>query len=415
MFPNTSWSNESSDVMRGAVVTSPMEAVLITGSTPVMPLTEDDVGSTSNPQRTIVNVILETVTLSILWVAALVGNSLVCLVIYRSRRLQSTTNYFVVSLACADLVYAIFVMPFLLANLLAGRWIGGVVLCKFVRYTQWVVPISMVTVLISICVDRFYTIIYPLSFKVTRGDAKRMILLSWLVAVVLASPGLYLYGLQEDSAQGTGGGLHCRMYLQNNWDGLFVLFLAIGMYFLPMFGIVIGYSRIFRFIWQSGVGGRTFQRTVNSVPRSKVKMVKLIIVVNLVIFVLMTPWLMCQLYYCMRSANGPINSTVYIAVVWVFFSNTVTKPAIYLCYNSNFRRGCKEVLCMSSMKCYRSNAYTITATSHFGKRNHIGVVEPSLYGSEIRRIESPTKTFDRTTMVDKIAWPISSQAPSTYL
>jgi len=41
-----------------------------------------------------------------------VGNVLVCLVIHRSRRLQSTTNYFVISLAAADLLLSVVVMPF---------------------------------------------------------------------------------------------------------------------------------------------------------------------------------------------------------------------------------------------------------------------------------------------------------------
>ena len=45
-------------------------------------------------------------------------------------------------------------------------------MCKFVRYVQFVVPCSTIAVLVSICVDRFYTIIYPLSFKVSRTGAK---------------------------------------------------------------------------------------------------------------------------------------------------------------------------------------------------------------------------------------------------
>ena len=56
-------------------------------------------------------------------------------------------------------------------------------MCKFVRYVQFVVPCSTIAVLVSICVDRFYTIIYPLSFKVSRTGAKRMIVGSWILAL----------------------------------------------------------------------------------------------------------------------------------------------------------------------------------------------------------------------------------------
>ncbi|KAK9511666.1 hypothetical protein O3M35_000285 [Rhynocoris fuscipes] len=42
----------------------------------------------------------------------LFGNVLVILAVYRERSLQSATNYFIVSLALADLLVAVLVMPF---------------------------------------------------------------------------------------------------------------------------------------------------------------------------------------------------------------------------------------------------------------------------------------------------------------
>ena len=42
----------------------------------------------------------------------LFGNVLVILAVYRERALQSVTNYFIVSLALADLLVAVLVMPF---------------------------------------------------------------------------------------------------------------------------------------------------------------------------------------------------------------------------------------------------------------------------------------------------------------
>ena len=108
----------------------------------------------------------EAASLILLWLLVVFGNLLVCLVIYRSRRLQSTTNFFVVSLAVSDLCVAIAVMPWVFVSVLAGHWVFGAAICRLVKFVQVALPACTMYVLVSICVDRFYTIIYPLSFKV---------------------------------------------------------------------------------------------------------------------------------------------------------------------------------------------------------------------------------------------------------
>ena len=48
---------------------------------------------------------------------------------------------------------------------------------------------------------------------------------------------------------------------------------------------------------------------------------------------------------------------------WLYFASAAAKPLVYVTLNANFRRGCREVMCMSAMRCYRRHAYTITTTS----------------------------------------------------
>jgi G protein-coupled receptor 19 len=95
------------------------------------------------------------------------------------------------------------------------------------------------------------------------------------------------------------------------------------------------------------------------------------------------------------------------------FLTTIMKPLIYMMYNSNFRRGCREVFCMSNMRCYRSHTYAITTASNIGKKNHVGVM-PVDTGNRIA-IQSPTFTFNRTVISEKTAWPVSASISTTYL
>jgi hypothetical protein len=52
-----------------------------------------------------------TLILTIIPALTLFGNSLVCLSVWRETTLRSATNYFIVSLAVADIMVAVLVMP----------------------------------------------------------------------------------------------------------------------------------------------------------------------------------------------------------------------------------------------------------------------------------------------------------------
>ena len=75
-------------------------------------------------------IVLLTVT-AIMIIFSLVGNSLVCLSFYRNRRLRSITNFYVLSLAIADITFAIFVSPFNVISIGYRRWPFDFNFCQF--------------------------------------------------------------------------------------------------------------------------------------------------------------------------------------------------------------------------------------------------------------------------------------------
>ncbi|CAB1346321.1 unnamed protein product [Coregonus sp. 'balchen'] len=353
---------------------------------------------------------------SLLWLVSILGNALVCVVIHRSRRSQSTTNYFVVSMACADLLLSLGCAPFILLQVTCGGWPLSAVACKAVRYLQHLCPGVQVYVLLSICVDRFYTIVYPLSFKVSREKAKRMILASWLLDAAFVSPCFFFYG-SEAAAAADGGG-HCDFFLPaGSWDGVAYgsAHLLLG-FLVPGVLIVWFYRRVVRYIWRIGADGHTVRRTTNIVPRTKVKTIKMFLVLNVVFLLTWTPFYVVQLWHPSEAPSpGRQGALVFCCVVWVSFSATASKPLLYSAYNANFRRGMRETFCTSSMKCYRSNAYTVTASSRVAKKNYVGVVDIPVATKTTHTNDSVYDTFDREAKEKKLAWPISANPPNTFV
>ncbi|KAK6191496.1 hypothetical protein SNE40_003169 [Patella caerulea] len=365
-------------------------------------------------ERLTAQIVLELLTLGILWLLSVIGNILVCVVIYRSRRMQSTTNYFVVSLAGADLAIAFICVPFIASRVSTNNWMVGQLVCKLVRFVQYLVPCINMYVLVAICIDRFYTIIYPLSFKVTRGTAKRLIAFSWVFASVLCCFNFYFFDVLPSSTRSDTG--ICPTYIPvSDWPGIvYTLCVMIFQYVTPLLILAVGYTRVFKYIWKAGWGPRPIQRTMNAVPRTKVKMVKMLIVVTYTSVLCYAPFYVVQLWFCF-DPYSLYDPTIFIFTAWLVLSTGVAKPFIYLCYNSNFRRGCKEVFCMSTMKCYRSNTYAITNASLISKKNHVGIMDAGVTDLGTRSPDSPTRAFNRAVQVEKSAWPLSGTMPSTYL
>ncbi|XP_053109007.1 probable G-protein coupled receptor 19 isoform X1 [Hemicordylus capensis] len=351
-------------------------------------------------------IIAASLPLGVLWLLSIFGNSLVCLVIHRSRRTQSTTNYFVVSMACADLLISVGSTPFVLLQLASGRWTLGSMMCKLVRYFQYLTPGVQIYVLLSICVDRFYTIVYPLSFKVSREKAKKMIVASWIFDAALASPAFFFFGSGWDN--------HCRFFPPYSWDGaVYSIIHLLVAFLIPSVLIIIFYQKIIKYIWRIGTDSRTVRRTMNIVPRTKVKTIKMFLMLNVFFLLSWLPFYVVQLWHPLETDYRK-SSLVFMLIIWISFSSSASKPTLYYVYNANFRRGMKETFCMSSMKCYRSNAYTITTSSKIAKKNYVGISEVPVPTKTVSK-DSIYDSFDREAKEKKLAWPINSNPPNTFV
>ncbi|NWS81125.1 GPR19 protein, partial [Toxostoma redivivum] len=294
-----------------------------------------------------------------LWLISVLGNFLVCLVIHRSRRTQSTTNYFVVSMACADLVSSVGSAPLLLLQLSSGRWMLGSGVCRLVRYLQYLTPGVQIYVLLAISTDRFYTLIHPLNFRVSREKAKRMTLASWLCGALFALPASFLYGSSSDH--------HCNFFLPSSWLGAAsaVIHLSVLFLLIPSLLIILCYQKIFTYIWRSDTADR---RTMNLVSRRKVKTAKMFFIFVLDFLLSWLPFFVVQLWHP-QETDYRESSLLFLAITWISFSSSASKPILFYLYNANFRRGMQEICCM--WKYPRSNIYTITTSSRTAKDNHI--------------------------------------------
>ncbi|XP_048515832.1 dopamine D2-like receptor isoform X2 [Athalia rosae] len=168
----------------------------------------------------------------------LFGNVLVILAVARERALQTVTNYFIVSLALADLLVAVLVMPFAVYVLVNGAWSLPGFVCDF--YIAMDVTCSTCSIfnLVAISIDRYIAVTQPIKYAKHKNNRRvwLTILLVWAISAAIGSP--IVLGLNNTPNRIPD---LCLFY---NTD--FIIYSSLSSFYIPCIIMVFLYYNIFK-------------------------------------------------------------------------------------------------------------------------------------------------------------------------
>ncbi|KAJ7989096.1 hypothetical protein DPEC_G00315990 [Dallia pectoralis] len=173
-----------------------------------------------------------------------VGNVLVMLSFKVNSQLKTVNNYYLLSLAVADLIIGAFSMNFYTSYILMGYWALGSVACDLWLALDYVASNASVMNLLVISFDRYFSITRPLTYRAKRTPKRAavMIGMAWLVSFVLWAPPILCW--QYFVGERTVPERQCQIQFFS--EPVITFGTAIAAFYIPVSIMTILYCRIYK-------------------------------------------------------------------------------------------------------------------------------------------------------------------------
>ncbi|XP_037607460.1 trace amine-associated receptor 1-like [Sebastes umbrosus] len=243
------------------------------------------------------------------------GNLLVIISIIYFQQLHTPTNYLILSLALADLLVGVLVLPFSV--------ILAVCSCCF----------------LDSLFDRYYAVCQPLRYrsKINVRTIVNMILVSWTVSALIGI-GNTIWGLSKGQSN------ICLLFQDKSKPT--AIMGAIFMFYLPAIVMFSIYLKIFMVAQRQArsIQNTTCQNKKSGATISKMerKATKTLAIVMGIFLICWTPFFLCTSFHLFN--NNAIPPPVIQMFKWLGWSNSMLNPFVYGFFYTWFRTAFRMII-----------------------------------------------------------------------
>ncbi|XP_056376416.1 neuropeptide S receptor isoform X2 [Hyla sarda] len=190
----------------------------------------------------------QLITLWILFVFIMVGNSVVLYLTWkeRIRRRKSRMTFFVTQLAITDALTGLISILTDIIWRFTGDFLAPDIVCRVIRYLQVVLLYASTYVLVSLSIDRYHAIIHPMKFLQGERQAKVLIVVAWTLSFLFSTPTLIIFGKYKLA----NGEIQCwALWPDESYWKPYMTIVSFLVYFIPLLIISVIYFIVIRTIW----------------------------------------------------------------------------------------------------------------------------------------------------------------------
>ncbi|KAK6313012.1 adenosine A2a receptor a [Coregonus clupeaformis] len=297
-----------------------------------------------NDAASVIYIVLEL----LIAILSVLGNVLVCWAVCLNSNLQSITNFFLVSLAVADIAVGVLGIPF--AIVISTGFCSNFYGCLFIACFVLVLTQSSIFSLLAIAIDRYIAIKIPLRYNslVTGQRAKGIIAVCWVLSIIIGlTPMLGWNKFTERPNSTCPPGLMECLFEEVVVMDYMVYFNFFACVLMPLLLMLVIYLRIFmaarhqlKLIELKAVhGGKSHSTLQKEIHAAK----SLAIIVGLfAICWLPLHIINCFTLFCPQCTRPPL-WIIYVAII-LSHGNSVVNPFIYAYRIQEFRHTFQRVI-----------------------------------------------------------------------
>ncbi|XP_063066211.1 5-hydroxytryptamine receptor 4 isoform X2 [Engraulis encrasicolus] len=362
----------------------------------------DSVDVLSSVERVIL-----TIFLVVIIIMTVLGNLLVMVALCKDRQLRKKkTNYFIVSLAFADLLVALLVMPFAAMELTTGQWRYGETFCLVRTSLDVLLTTASILHLCCIALDRYYAICcQPLVYRNKMTPLRVSLMLGgcWVIPSFISFlPIMQSWNtigiediIEQRKFSSTTNETYC-VFLVNR---PYALICSAVAFYVPLGLMVLAYQRIYVTAMEharqigtlqragsapehlsgsggggcggcgggtGGSGGGTPEPHGSSRMKIETKAAKTLAVI-------MGCFCLCWAPFFVTNVVDPfiqysVPWQMWTAWLWLGYVNSGLNPFLYAFLNRAFRRAFLMILCCGDERYVRQSSYG-PSRPHSGSAN----------------------------------------------
>ena len=267
------------------------------------------------------------------------GNLLVIISICHFKQLQTPTNFLLLSLATADFLVGLIVMPIFLIILIVPQWCFSSVVCTLSYIAALHLTCVSIYNVALISVDRCFALSNPFhySMKMTVNVTLRMISILWLISFIYNMVFLYFSG-NDANMKGNNTCSECVFTLNEVWSTVDFIIVFV----VPCSMIIIIYLNIFAIAKQHANKIRSIKTSQKMNTRSMASERKAAKTLG----VLVAAFLLCIVPNFLSSffEEDITNGSAVTITMTLLYLNSLINPIIYALFYPWFQKSVKLIL-----------------------------------------------------------------------